>query len=386
MNEIEGIFHSHSHDDHFAGLTSLVRADHRIKYDATALVRASVAKKLSALMGMDEAMFPRYFDVHDLTAGQWNDVNGLQVRPVMSAHPVETNLFTFRALWDGGYKTYMHLADITTFHLLDRMASAEPSAPGITPTFAEQFKAEVLTPVDLKKIDADGEPIYGAASDFRGDRSGRLIISHVAGELSDAQKEIGSNAVFGREDVLNPANVDYVAQSAFRFLADYFPGVPAHSVRMLANCPIVTFNAGSIVQKKGDRLRSLYLVLQGVGELIDAQEGAHRGVSGGALLGEFSAVTGEPAQWTVRASSYVTAVQIPDQLYIAFIRDNALEDTMKRILENRRFLRDTWLFGEILGYPVERAVATAVRPMQVGAGETVGASPEPWLMLVGRAS
>ena len=102
VNEIEGIFHSHSHDDHFAGLTSLVRSDHRIKYYATALVRASVAKKLSALMGMDEAMFPRYFEVHDLAAGEWNDVNGLQVRPVMSAHPVETNVFTFRVLWDGG--------------------------------------------------------------------------------------------------------------------------------------------------------------------------------------------------------------------------------------------------------------------------------------------
>ena len=50
--KIEGIFHTHAHDDHFAGFTTLMRADHRIKYFATPLVRASVAKKLSA------------FDVH----------------------------------------------------------------------------------------------------------------------------------------------------------------------------------------------------------------------------------------------------------------------------------------------------------------------------------
>lgn len=38
VNELEGIFHTHAHDDHFAGLTSLVRTDHRIKYFATTLV------------------------------------------------------------------------------------------------------------------------------------------------------------------------------------------------------------------------------------------------------------------------------------------------------------------------------------------------------------
>jgi hemerythrin len=384
VNEVEGIFHSHSHDDHFAGLTSLVRADHRIKYYATPLVRASVAKKLSALMGTDEAMFPRWFEVHDLAAGEWNDVNGLQVRPVMSVHPVETNIFMFRALWDGGWKTYTHLADIMTFNVLSKMAAAEPGAPGVTPAFAERFRAELLAPADLKKIDADGEPIHGSALDFRGDRSGRLIISHVAGELSDAQKEIGSNAVFGRADVLIPANVDYVAQSAFRYLSASFPAAPAHSVRMLANCPLVTFNAGSIIFKKGERPRSLYLILQGVAEVLDTQEGVHRLVTGGAIIGEVAAVAAEPAAWTIRASSYVTAVQIPEQLYLAFIRENRLEDVSRRVAENRRTLLGTWLFGEILGWQVERAIAAAMVPMHVGAGQEVAPGAAPRLLLVER--
>lgn len=37
-NEIEGIFHTHAHDDHFCGLATLMRSDHRIKYYATSLV------------------------------------------------------------------------------------------------------------------------------------------------------------------------------------------------------------------------------------------------------------------------------------------------------------------------------------------------------------
>jgi hemerythrin len=382
VNEIEGIFHSHSHDDHFAGLTSLVRSDHRIKYFATAPVRASVAKKLSALMGMDEAMFPRYFDVHDLAPSRWNDVNGLQVRPVISAHPVETNVFTFRALWEGGYRTYAHLSDITTFEVLRKMASAAPDAPGVSPAFAETLMAELLAPADLKKIDADGEPIHGAAQDFRGDTSGRLIISHVCGELSDVQKEIGSNAVFGREDVLIPANVDYVAQSAFRYLRSYFPDVAPHSVRMLANCPLVTFNAGSIIMKKGERHGSLYLVLQGVGELIDVQGGIRRTISGGSIVGEISSFLQEPAYWTVRASSYVTAVQIPDKLYLAFIRQNRLEEVTRRVLDNRKFLNDMWLFGELIGFPVERGIAAAMERFSVPAGGAIAPKAAPKLFLV----
>ena len=45
ISEIEGIFHTHAHDDHFAGLPALIRSDHRIKYYATPLIRASVTKK-----------------------------------------------------------------------------------------------------------------------------------------------------------------------------------------------------------------------------------------------------------------------------------------------------------------------------------------------------
>jgi hemerythrin len=384
VNEVEGIFHSHSHDDHFAGLTALVRADHRLKYYATSLVRASVAKKLCALMGLDEAMFPRYFEVHDLAAGEWNEVNGLQVRPVISAHPVETNVFSFRALGDGGFKTYTHLADIATFNVLDRMSRAAPDAPGASPAFVENLKAELLAPADLKKIDADGEPIHGSAEDFRADGSGRLIISHIAGELTDAQKEIGSNAVFGREDVLVTANVDYVAQLAYQYLRTYFGNVPRHTVSMLANSPIVQLNAGSIIVRKGERQHFLHLVLQGVGEIVDSQEAGRRTVSGGAILGEFSVVLGEPAVWTVRASSYLTAVRIPEQLYLSFLGQNGLEDLTRRVLENRRFLGETWLFGELLGYPVEHSIASALRPVQLAAGDVVSPGKEPCLYVVTR--
>ena len=382
VNEIEGVFHSHSHDDHFAGLTSLVRSDHRIKYYATPPVRASVAKKLSALMGIDEALFSRYFEVHDLRPAEWNDVEGLQVKPEISAHPVETNVFQFRALWEGGYRTYAHLADVTTFDVLHRMAAAPADAPGVSRAFAERLERVLLEPADLKKLDAGGAPIHGAAADFRNDASGRLILSHVSGDLTDDQKEIGSNAVFGREDVLIPANVDYVAQSAFRYMRAYFPEVAVHAVRMLANCPIVTFNAGSIILKKGERAPSVHLILQGVGEAIDTARGMHRALSGGAILGELSVLMEEPSIWTVRASSYITAIRVPAELYMAFMKENMLVESTRRVLDNRRFLQGTWLFGELIGFSVERAISAAMERMSVGAGALLDGGTGTSLFLV----
>ena len=81
LSEIEGIFHTHGHDDHFAGLPALILSGHRIKYFATPLVRASVTKKLTALMSIDEDMFHKSFEAVDLKEGCWNDVGGLEVMP-----------------------------------------------------------------------------------------------------------------------------------------------------------------------------------------------------------------------------------------------------------------------------------------------------------------
>jgi len=50
VNEIEGIFHTHSHDDHFNGLTALIRSDHRIKYYSAPIVRHCVMKKLARVI------------------------------------------------------------------------------------------------------------------------------------------------------------------------------------------------------------------------------------------------------------------------------------------------------------------------------------------------
>ena len=125
---------------------------------------------------IDENQFDEFFEVHDLEFDTWNNVNGLEVFPVFSPHPVETNILFLRTLWKEGHVTYAHLADITAFSVLEGMISDDPKAPGISRELYERTRSHYLTKVNLKKIDIGGGMIHGLATDFRADNSTKIEI------------------------------------------------------------------------------------------------------------------------------------------------------------------------------------------------------------------
>jgi hemerythrin-like metal-binding protein len=213
LADLRGIFQSHAHDDHFSGLTSLVRSERRLAYYAVPWVRASVQKKLSALMRIDESRFHRFFDVHDLVPGVWNAVGGFEVKPVYSPHPVETTIFFFRAGQGTGRRVYGHLADMPSFEVLDKLAAPGKNGPALSARSREAFLKTVSEPVDLKKVDVGGGLIHGNAADFAHDGSTRLLLSHGIRVLTGADA-VGRIASFGDIDVLIPGPVRAVADAS----------------------------------------------------------------------------------------------------------------------------------------------------------------------------
>ncbi len=369
VNEIEGIFHTHCHDDHFAGLTSLVRSDRRLRYFAAPYVRASVEKKLAALMGIDQRRFARLFDVHDLVPGEWNAVEGLDVRPVFAPHPVENTVLFFRALDEKGVKTYTHLADLTSLEVLDQMVTNDPAKDGISPETRDLFKREMLEPLDLKKVDAGGGRIHGKPEDFSTDSSRKIIMSHSAVPLTEAQKEIGSSAAFGQSDVLIPVqHQTYILRSAHRYLKTYFPEVSRHELEMLLNCSIAAFNAGSIMIRKGERNTDIFLILSGTAEVIDREAGFHSRQAAGALAGELSALSNEASHRTFRAESDLAALRIPCETYRHFIRRNGIEESVLKVRENRQLLFNTRLFGDMVSFTAQREIARVMERRQMAMG------------------
>ncbi|OAN44842.1 cyclic nucleotide-binding protein [Paramagnetospirillum marisnigri] len=371
VNEIEGIFHTHSHDDHFAGLTTLIRSDHKLKYYASPLVKASVAKKVAALLSIEEEAFGDYFDVCELTEGEWNHIEGLEVMPVFSPHPVETTIMRFRAMWENGYRTYCHMADIARLSVLQGFITEDPKVPGISQAMYEQVIKDYSEPADVKKIDVGGGMIHGDAYDFRDDASGKIILAHTSQRNTRAQKAIGSSASFGTMDVLIPSNHDFIWPYAYEALDAYFPGIPRHQIRVLLNNPVVTFNPGTILVKERLVNDQIYLLLSGSVEMIPIEIEMRSVLSAGALIGELSGLFGAAASETYRAASFVQALAIPCSLYSEFVRRNDVFHGVSRLVEHREFLMRTSLFGEVVSSKSLNRIAQSISTCTIKADEVI---------------
>ncbi len=371
VNELEGIFHTHAHDDHFAGLTSLVRTDHRIKYFATPLVRSSVMKKLSAVMSLPEKSFENAFEFHDLAFGKWNDIGGLEVQPFLSLHPLETTVLYFRALGTDGYKTYAHLADIPPGSVLKDYLIDDPGASELSPKLYESSMKSLHLAVDLKKIDVGGGLIHGRASDFAGDQSAKVVLSHISGDLPAADKEIGSNASFGLQDVLIESHIDYTRRSVERHLAAHFPEAHPEDLGMLLNCPLVSLNTGHVILRKGAEAADVHLVACGVVEMIDSGIGAQHMLSTGTMIGEVNALARATSARTYRAKSAVTLLRIPNRLFLEFAKRNYDLAAMLKRLEIEHFLQGTRLFGEMVSSAVHSAMSRSLSYQSLAAGEAL---------------
>jgi len=365
VNEIEGIFQTHVHDDHFAGLATLVRSDRRFKLYASRMVIHTVAKKLCALMSIREDVFSNLFDVQYLPLGTWTNVDGLDVMPAYSPHPVDTNVFFFRVFWQDSYKTYAHLADISSFVACERILRQSDDDLGMSLETYQKTKEIYLTPVNLKKIDIGGGMIHGVAEDFRDDKSEKIVLAHTNRPLTMAEREIGSTATFGVTDVLIPTNRDYLVEFALRHLKFYFPTAPDYEINFLLNHPIISFNSGSILLKKGTVNEYVYLLLTGSVESADVKNGKPSVFSAGSLVGFYADFLGTTSLATYWASSNVYALQIPIIAYKVFVETNGLYTDLKRLEDNLLFLSETWLFGKVVSFPILSKVALASQVIHI---------------------
>ncbi|MEO5347500.1 MAG: response regulator [Magnetococcus sp. YQC-9] len=386
ISEVEGIFHTHAHDDHFAGLPALIQTDRRLKYYATPMVRASVAKKFAALMSFDEDKFSQFFEIHDLQFDHWNQCGGLEVRPIYSPHPVETSLLLFRVLAADGYRTYAHWTDLTSFAVLDRMCKPGPFA--ITEAQVQRIKERYHTPADLKKLDIGGGMIHGMAQDFKGDLSQRRILAHLSRDLTTEEMEIGSESTFGALDILIPGEQDYRRQRAFYYLRGLFPGITDDDIRMLINGPIVQYNAGSFIRWEVEELDFVEMTISGDIVYLDADFGIRYHLGFGAFMGLqriFPDTLHDEGGY--RSVSHSAVLRIPVHLFRIFLENNGLYDKLVLVLEKIRFLRHTWLFGEQTSFVFLATLAVTLQNVRLEQGASIeipADQPVLWLVASGR--
>lgn len=373
LNEIKGIFHTHAHDDHFAGITSLLQTSHKIKYYSTPLVRSCVTKKMAALLDVEESEFEKYFDICDLEFDKWSDINGLEVMPVFSPHPIETNIFIFRTFWENGYRTYGHFADITSFNVLESMITDDATQPGISQEFYDKTKEHYLQEVMLKKIDVGGGMIHGDAKDFVWDKTDKIILAHTSSkDLTQTQKSIGSGAPFGAVDVLIPDQQDLLRRSMHTHLKSHFPTISSDQIRILMNCQIKTFNPESILLREYQNVDKVYLVLTGIVEMIEYGSFNNSTlISSGAFIGELNTLLDIHLNKTFRAISYVKALEIPSELFSVFIKYNNLDELIGKRVIKFEILNDFPVFSDLLSFAVLNDIAQSLETLEFKEGEDI---------------
>jgi hemerythrin len=358
LSEVDGLFQTHAHDDHFSGLTSIIRSERRIKFFSLPIVRHSVMRKLAALMQFDLTLFNKFFDVCDLTVDQWNAVDGFEVLPSLSPHPVETNIFYFRMqTTDGGWRSYAHLADTISRRVYQSFIEQNDDDCELLKQCYERTWSSYMRPVNVKKIDVNGGLIHGEADDYADDRSGKIVFSHTSGDLTDWQRELGCNATFGSEELLIPASEDYLEQSAYHYLDNYFPEVSRYEKLKIVRNQRILINSGTIILPKDKKIEYVYLTLSGIVEHIDVGSGIKQRLEAGTILGEVAAMSTEPTLGAYRALSYVKALRIPVKTYQEFIYKNVDLSQYNQTLHLCNLLQESQLFKQITSRPLMADIA-----------------------------
>jgi hemerythrin len=360
LNSIKGIFQTHAHDDHFAGLSELMLGDKKIEYYAPPLVRRSVELKLRALIGIDMPVLDSFFDVQDFDADTWNNVDGLEVYPSISPHPVETYFLKFRAMAADGYRSYHHLADISSLEILKAMVQDEKKS-GISQEAHDRIRSSYLEKADLKKIDTGGGLIHGQANDFREDKSTKIIFSHSTKTLTMTQQVFGSQAVLGQIEHLIKGVVDYRHETAARSLHHHFPTVPFGGFYDLLNQEIVKLEPGLSLAPLSQSTRDVFLLLKGIVAGQSVPTFSDQEYQAGYFIND------EPdcRLDELRTRSWVEVLRIPERVFRSFLARNNLEESFNQNIERRRQLENSELFSPIRYSPLLNKIARSLEPFAI---------------------
>lgn len=268
-SEIEGVFITHSHDDHFAGILSLLNSDSKIKFFSSRIVIASVLKKFEALLNLSKDELKKYFEFIILKENIWTNIGEMEVKPMYSFHTIETNIFYFRNLnSDKEWKVYGHINDIISRKDLDYMLDSDQSGI-IKSTWANKWFDNYLKPADLKRVDVGGGVVHGCSSDFVNDKSSKIILSHLSNDIDiSASSSFSHPTEFGHTEVLIKSDKNYLIEISDRILSElnFFNSDNKNNIN---ESDISLFKPNEVLLVKNQKIKSIYLVLSGLVETED---------------------------------------------------------------------------------------------------------------------
>ena len=372
INEIAGLYLTHLHDDHFSGISCLMDRFSRLPVYTTPLIRHGFIKKISVLFSVSRQVVRHFFDFVDLKPGEWNLFHNMEIKPVLSPHPIETYNFVFRCLSEQGYKTYAHLADVTSFKVMENMVEEDASKPGISRKLLEETQRHYLTPVTLKKVDVGGGMIHGDPFDFASDTSDKLVLAHTSTPISDPKVlSIGSGAGFGSVDVLVEGHFDYLREIARDSIEKNFPGISKDSLLQLLDSKIDSIYPFSRIANKGGRIHHVHVILTGSVSCFDPESLFSSQIGFGEMIG--NSVIYEPSdekhKMDFQTQSYVNLLSIPAEVVKSVIEKSGLRKPLAIEAKKIELMRSLVFFKKKLESHKLTAIADQSEIIRIRPGE-----------------
>ncbi|MCG8306592.1 MAG: MBL fold metallo-hydrolase [Cytophagales bacterium] len=343
LSEIDGIFLSHIHDDHFAGFTELLNVERKLNFYASRLVRHTAELKLKALMNSDQDLLQIAFNCVDLEFNEWNNVNGLEVMPIYSPHTVETSTFHFRANDGRDYKTYAHLSD--TINLTEFQTIVENSPEIFTDKDMILVRDSYLSKVNLKKIDVGGGAIHGHLSDYEHDKSDLKVIAHTTQKI-DLKDKSFVNVEFGQSHILiGEKENHYLRIKALLYLGRYFNMLEKDELETLSGQSIKLFKPGEHIVSREESSK-FYLILSGLVS-FENETGMIQTVDAGNFMGFSRRYFRDDLPEDYHAWSFVHCMEYDESFMNQFIQRQRLTDDMKSRLGMMRSLSKSVLINDL---------------------------------------
>jgi hemerythrin len=348
LSQIEGIFLSHIHDDHFAGITDLLNVEKKLNLFSTRLIRKTIQKKLNALFDSEIDLLDYAFNWIELTFNQWSDIEGLEVVPYYSPHTVETSIFKFRAKYHGNTKTYLHLADTINLKEFRKIIDNNPDI--LTEKDFERTRSRYLSAVSLKKLDVGGGLIHGHLEDYTKDESEKLVMAHTDEELKVVDPRF-VNAEFGDADnLIDDGEFEFSARKADDYLKMYFPTLPINELSRLAENKKHEFAPGQRIElnEKGS---SIFLLLNGIVSCKN-QMGYEQRLDAGNFFGTSVKYFRQDAAADYHALSYADCLSFTEVTIDRIFERYNLEDGFRSRVNITEFLQDSYLVQTTLSRAV----------------------------------
>lgn len=351
LSQIHGLFLTHIHDDHTAGLTEFVQSGNKIDLFSTPEIARSAFQKLAMLYHQTEEQIAKNFRFVPLTPDVPIDYYGMTLTGHYAIHSVPC-IGLKLALRSQGKPPFQILYPSDTLKL-DRVHELRQQQV-VSQERYDDYLRFLKQEVDLMVYDSGAGIIHADAKDLDQYRAKNYLCVHT----DKISKEASLNFSLARGGDTYPLThpllplSSSVSFEAFDFLTKLFPRVSSIWLKVLLEDAIAhSFNPSQVILRKNVTSSPIYLLLSGYLEiLIDEPNETTRSIA--LYPGDiFSAQTlqnvrGQPNA-TIAARSIGLYLTFSADLFQNFLQQKPLKHLFQEYYEVRSFLENTPLVCDL---------------------------------------